>query len=264
MSIINAKEPPSIDVQAFVCPHCSAYTSQKWHFLYAESFDTIPAIPDDHFLAEKMSDKEMEPKARKVLEDWVEKMGSRSPFKDQRKSWHASYERMHNLYASQCYHCEKFSIWVHKDIIYPMFNAEFVPNDDLTDEIKASYREAASIVRLSPKGAAALLRLCVQLLCVQLGEKGKNIDSDIASLVKKGLNPLVQKALDIVRVVGNEAVHPGEINFNDDEKIAHSLFGLVNQIAEQMISNPKKIEELYGGLPQSKRDAIEKRDAPNP
>ncbi|WP_424033423.1 DUF4145 domain-containing protein [Methylocella sp.] len=49
----------------------------------------------------------------------------------------------------------------------------------------------------------------MQKLCVELGEKGKNIDDDIANLVKKGLSPELQQALDILRVIGNEAVHHG-------------------------------------------------------
>jgi len=74
------------------------------------------------------------------------------------------------------------------------------------------------------------------------------------------LNPLVQKSLDIVRVIGNEAVHPGVIDLNDDRDTASQLLNLVNSIADQMISHPKKVEELYGKLPESKREAIEKRN----
>ena len=100
----------------------------------------------------------------------------------------------------------------------------------------------------------------MQKLCKHLGEKGKNIDADIAALVKKGLNPVVQQSLDIVRVVGNESVHPGTIDLNDDRETALRLFDLVNAITEQMISHPKKVQELYSKLPESKREAIEKRD----
>ena len=79
--------------------------------------------------------------------------------------------------------------------------------------------------------------------------------------MQKGLNPLVQKALDIVRVIGNEAVHPGELDLRDDRDTAFELFGLVNSIADQMITHPKAVEALYNKLPESKRKAIEARDS---
>jgi len=44
-----------------------------------------------------------------------------------------------------------------------------------------------------------------------------------------------------VRVIGNEAVHPGKLDLKDDRDTATRLFKLVNIIAEQMISNPKHV-----------------------
>lgn len=160
-----------------------------------------------------------------------------------------------------CSHCRKYSIWYAKKMIYPDFSATEPSNDDLIGELKTDYDEAASILQKSPRGAAALLRLVIQKLCIQLGEKG-SIDEMIGELAKKGLPSSVQKALDTVRVVGNEAVHPGQLDLKDDVETASKLFRLVNFIVEKMISEPKEIQSLFEEkVPEKKKKAIEKRDA---
>lgn len=134
-------------------------------------------------------------------------------------------------------------------------------NEDLPDEIKADYNEAKNIVNLSPKGATALLRLALQKLCMAIGETGKNINDDIASLVKKGLPIQVQQALDIVRVSGNHAVHPGLIEDDDRLENALALFGLINFIGNHFITQPKIIAGFYNKLPERDRNNIAKRDS---
>lgn len=124
-------------------------------------------------------------------------------------------------------------------MIRPLSGSAPLANRDLPDDIKSLYEEASTIADLSPKGAAALLRLAVEMLCKHLGGKGPRLDDDIAFLVKQGLPVNVQKSLDIVRIVGNNAVHPGFINIDDDPTIVHTLFGLVNIIAETMITQQK-------------------------
>jgi len=135
------------------------------------------------------------------------------------------------------------------------------PHEDMPVECIDEYNEARDVVAWSPKAAAALMRLCIQKLTSVLGEKGKNINDDIGSLVKKGMPIEVQQALDYCRVIGNNAVHPGELNINDDPKIAHSLFEMINFIVDDRITKPKKISALYSVLPEGALKAVEKRDA---
>jgi hypothetical protein len=93
----------------------------------------------------------------------------------------------------------------------------------------------------------------------EMGEKGKNINEDVASLVSKGLPTIVQQSLDVVRVTGNEAVHPGQID-TDDPAVVAQLFELLNIIVEYMIAMPKRVSGIYAGLPATAKDAIAKRD----
>ena len=151
-------------------------------------------------------------------------------------------------------------IWFSDKIIYPLSGYLEPANLDLPGEIKADYEEAASILNLSPRGAAALLRLSIQKLCKHLGESGKDINNDIKNLVTKGLPHKVQEALDSVRVIGNEAVHPGTLDLKDDRATAAKLFKLLNFIATKLISEPKEIDEIYSALPADKLEGIKKRD----
>jgi hypothetical protein len=99
------------------------------------------------------------------------------------------------------------------------------------------------------------------MICNKLVEGEKDLNKSIAALVGKGLPKKVQQALDVVRVIGNNAVHPGEIEINEDPAVALSLFALVNMIVENMISQPAEIDNLFASLPEGARKQIEKRDA---
>ncbi len=164
------------------------------------------------------------------------------------------------LDGAVCENCQYWSVWSGIRMVYPSARSAPRHNPDLPADAIDDYEEAASIVANSPRGASALLRLVVQKLCKALGEPGKNINDDIAALVKKGLSPLIQQALDVVRVIGNNAVHPGELDLKDDPETALKLFGLVNLITDAMVSQPKQISALFDSLPHAAKAGIKKRD----
>jgi len=173
----------------------------------------------------------------------------------------SNYGSTREFSICRCSRCGSFSTWIDRKMVSPMAVIAPPPNTDIPNEIKNDYEEARTISVQSPRGAAALLRLCIQKLCKHLGESGENINNDISALVRKGLPAKVQQALDVVRVVGNNAVHPGQIDLNDNPDVTYRLFGLVNVIAEVMISQPKQIDEIYNAVvPESQKAAIAKRD----
>nr|WP_165284730.1 MULTISPECIES: DUF4145 domain-containing protein [unclassified Pseudomonas] len=177
------------------------------------------------------------------------------------------------LYQCECAHCRQSTCWLGTEVGYPDGHSAGVmihpdgtmaplAHPEMPEHIKSDYLEARSIVGRSPRGAAALLRLAIQKLCEELGETSGNINTDIGSLVKKGLPVEIQQALDVVRVIGNNAVHPGKLSDADIAGVANALFGLVNEIVEDRIARPKKLAALFASLPNGAREAIEKRDAP--
>jgi hypothetical protein len=149
-----------------------------------------------------------------------------------------------------------------RNIIYPIDSSILVslPSPDMPEDVAEDFNEARNIFGYSPRSSAALLRLAVQKLCIHLGQSGKNINNDIAALVKNGLSPQIQKSLDIVRVIGNNAVHPGEIDIQENRETVLALFDIINFIVQEMITRPREINEIYQKLPENALKGIEARD----
>lgn len=205
---------------AFNCPHCGAYAHMFWGRLWYE-----------------------------------------------RRSWSIT-----EAYIVICGHCGGHAYWLGRQLIpakgdyetgvmiHPSLYSTPLPHPEMPADIRADYEEAREVAGQSPRAAAALLRLCVQKLCKHLGQLGKNINEDIGALVKAGLPIEIQQALDIVRVVGNNAVHPGEISPDDVAEVSGTLFELVNYIVEDRISRPAKLAAMFSGLPAPALAGISKRD----
>lgn len=189
--------------------------------------------------------------------------------------WSESKEAVHigginsyknnGLHIATCTHCIGRVVWFVNNhnsyMLWPFGIANApLPHEEMPEDVKADYIEARNISSLSSRGAAALLRLAIQKLCKHLGESGENINADIGALVKKGLPIQIQQALDVVRVTGNNAVHPGEMLVDEKPEIASALFGLINLIVDNRIAEPKRIATLYSSLPEGALSGIEKRD----
>lgn len=214
--------PPVLGKGEYHCPYCNVYAKQFYGHLHSlQNVSWVSLIDDQSRFNEILS------------KDWV---------------------------VTKCQHCANVAFWNKENLVLPKKNIAPPPNIDLSEDIRNDYREAANVFSDSPRAAAALLRLALQKLCKQLGEKGENINDDIKNLVANGLNPLVQKSLDALRITGNNAVHPGKINLSEEPDRVAKLFDLINFIATKMITEPKEIEDFYKELPEKSIEAIDKRD----
>lgn len=223
--------PPKHATGQFHCPHCGVYAKQFWSHLEATGDKYTKHVNYSYHYSDIG---ELSVTHLLLGKEWT---------------------------LSICEHCKQHIIWFKSKMIYPRIIQVEDPNDDLSDDIKKDYLEAAKVLSDSPRSAAAILRLALQKLCLQLGEKGKNINDDIASMVMKGLNPAIQKSLDSLRITGNNAVHPGSLDLSEDVERVMRLFSLINFIAEKMITEPKEIDTFYDSLPEGSRQAVENRDS---
>jgi len=166
-----------------------------------------------------------------------------------------------NIFLVECDYCQKYSIWADEKLVHPLPMNAPQAHTEMPVDVKVDYEEARGVFASSPRSSAALLRLVIQKLCAGLGLPGKNLNADIGALVARGLPVQVQQSLDIVRVVGNNQVHPGVLDVRDDAPLALTLFELVNIIIENQISVPKQVAALYAKLPVAARKQVDERDA---
>lgn len=212
---------PEFFSSSFHCPNCQVYAAQIWSSLISATYD----------------------------------------FSNPRGYPDTDQYQLDKFSTAKCSHCGKISIWYEKAMVFP-FSGNIEPaNTDLPEDVLADYNEARNIVNFSPKGAAALLRLALQKLIKYLGENSGNLSKDIDSLVNRGLPVQLQQSLHCIRVIGNHAVHPGQIDFNDNREISVTLFHCINIICSYFITNPRKIDSLYNQLPEKDKNNISKRNS---
>lgn len=254
---------PSVHETAFNCPNCHALAKQTWLNVFVD-----PRHESEPLHYDRSKDSEIR-RALKLFSsepkslNWIalrQKLISGIPFIEELEEPAIARNKLWHINLSECFHCKNLAVWVHDRLVHPQLSTAPHANPDMPDDIRRDYDEASSILNLSPRGAAALVRLAIQKLCKELGRPGKNLSDDIGALVKNGLDARVQRALDVVRVMGNSAVHPGQIDLSDDRETATTLLKLLNYIVEKTISEAKLVDELFESLPENKKQEIERRD----
>lgn len=259
----SEEHPPDITETAFECPFCGAYTTQTWYTLMAQRIsgeNETPFVYTSGLRERIEKDENLDPTTKASIFRGLDQIDSGQVTFMESESSASSRLFVRNLHLSKCYRCRKFAVWVHSRILFPEEHEGPKANEDMPPEVCIDYDEARSIVNRSPRGAAALLRLAVEKLAIHLNAEGATLDDRISDLVSIGLDERIQQSLDIVRVIGNEAVHPGTLDLKDDPQTARKLLQLVNEIVEEMISKPKRVKELYESLPEEKRKGIAARD----
>jgi hypothetical protein len=164
--------------------------------------------------------------------------------------------------TSWCLRCQNYCLWQAQRLVWPVKSGLPDPVEGCPKQIEELYDEARQVFPYSPRYSAALLRLAIQIICKEKGLPGRDLNADIGSLVGKGLAAEIQQSLDLVRVVGNHAVHPGQIVIEDNKDYIERFFGLVNLIVEVLIVQPARISSMFNALvPQPQKNQIAARDA---
>lgn len=261
----------------FDCPYCDAFTQQDWWWLVASKAQQR-GEGVENLLPYELSHAGLLEKHQEIFS-----AGFGQPVSVQTE--HAAYSRIYatnillslmnlqpdteggthytavrNLMLSQCFSCKNTAVWEGNTLIYPQVSVVPAPNEDMPPHVTEVYNEAAAVSAHSARAAGALLRLCLELLLEHLGAKGGSLNAMIRSVVKKDSDASLQKAMDILRINGNESVHPAQIRETEEKGVDKVYFWLLTHLAKSLISDVKEIDELYETLPDNAKQQIEKRD----
>lgn len=182
-----------------------------------------------------------------------------------------SHEHYSDAAKSRCSNCKKDSYWINYDptniddvgwrMVRPEVSDGPRPHPMMPVDVRRDYEEAQSIVSRSPRGAGALARLAAQKLVNELDTGSGDLNTKIGRMVKAGLPEIVQQSLDALRVVGNNAVHPGVMVLDDEPDTVNAVLECMNIVIEDRIARPKGVSRLFDRLPAGVRAAIQERDA---
>lgn len=165
-----------------------------------------------------------------------------------------------DMHICTCNHCNKSSYWYKEKMIVPSESPIEPAILGMPEELAKDYEEAREVFVKSPRVASALVRLLLQKLFRYLGEKGENLNDDIASLVNKGMTPEIPKYLNYFQFSEEEATHPGEITITEPIELTASLFTIINFIVLDRIVQPKEMNAFHAQLRAAAKRAIEERN----
>ena len=123
-------------------------------------------------------------------------------------------------------------IWINGEIVHPQVITVEEPDPDMPDDVKEIYYEAARVLPASPRSAAVLVRLALQVLLKHISNPTGKLMNDIKNLVKEGYDADVINAMDLVRLLGDDGAHPDQIMLGQSVTDADELFFLLNYITK--------------------------------
>jgi hypothetical protein len=269
----TAYTPPAIGKTAFNCPYCGVLAKQDWFKVCVRrnlpSERIVRYISEDKkeylkWLDRNIRDAASDSERTKWSDEW-----SDASFCDirtlrlcERIIEDIEINEFFVLSASQCHACQAVALWLDDSLIHPRICTAPPASPDLPEDIRVDVEEARKILNDSPRASAALLRLVIEKLCEQLtGKTQGSLNDKINRLVEEtGLHERTVEALHAVRVIGNNAVHPGKMDLKDNRDIALRLFDVVDTIVHDTFTRTKQIQKISAFLPATQKNAIAERD----
>jgi hypothetical protein len=138
--------------------------------------------------------------------------------------------KMANLHVSNCHSCNGFALWVGGRLVFP------TSLDRTPELVEEDIEEAAAILDKSPRGATALMRVCIQKLVPMLRDNDKELDDYISSLVRKGLEVEMQQSVEVLQILRKDSAQLNPLESQADRETALRFLDSLKVVLEQRMS----------------------------
>ena len=247
--------------ESFSCPHCNAIAHQDWFSLFLKpekGTDVVVLTLEAALMLVNAQDGDDNDN-----EGFTERLSNNAVTYEYQKHPRTLKVKLVNVHVSTCYNCNGFALWVRDELVFPgrvvetpyvviqgvqatgeqaqelaTEHAEKPANDvegetDDSEDAAEDFEEAASILKNSPRGAAALMRICIKNMMPLLNEQGARLDDSISALVSKGLEVQIQQSMDALQVLRKCPFKPGHFDWTEDKETATKLLKFLKGIMER-------------------------------
>jgi len=159
-------------------------------------------------------------------------------------------ESKKDLNMAFCQHCDGFTLWLGDAMIYPRVGEAPPPHEEMPPRIRELYEEARGVLPASPRASAALLRVALEGLLEEAGYRQQRLADRLEKAREDGkLSADTYKLAEVLRYAGNAAAHyePWKIDPSqgeEDREMVRNLFAFVNEVTEELIAKPRRLEEM--------------------
>jgi hypothetical protein len=224
---------PQLGAESFSCPHCNAVAHQDWYslFLKPENAAEVGVLTPEAVTVSTLRQGEAQRDNIKEIEQFIERLKKTQLTYEYQKHPHPLKVKMANLHISNCHNCNGFSLWVSGLLVYP------TKLDKTPELVEEDLEEATAILNNFPRGATALMRVCIQKLVPLLEDNGKELNQRVSSLVRKGLEMEMQQAKEVLQVLRTDPVQLSQLESQADKETALRFLDSLKEVLERRMSH---------------------------
>jgi hypothetical protein len=221
---------PQLGAESFSCPYCNTVAHQDWYslFLKPENAAEVRVLTPETVKDLRQGDAQRD--NIKEINQFVERLKKNALTYEYQKHPHPLKVKVANLHISNCHSCNGFSLWVGGLLVFP------TRIDKTPELVEEDLEEAAAILNKFPRGAAALMRVCIQKLVPLLEDNDKELNQRISSLVRKGLEMEMQQAMDVLQVLRSDPVQLSRLESQADKKTILRFLDSLKEVLERRMS----------------------------